>query len=180
MILTPLCLQEMLSVVLKIGKLFQGLAMFARRQLFLLGVVHFYALFFVAKYFEYSYFPFEGLFVLFGIQILSFFTNIWQPLISKYRIALFPVFALGILSLSLSHLGQSLAFSIGACALIFIFIQSEILRRLKAFSEGVQYGYCFEIARGAVRNNFVLFVFKPVWLPGFCSFNNVDRGVCRF
>lgn len=117
-------------------------------QLFFLGAVHFYSIFFIAKYFEYIYLTFQGLLVLFAIQILSFFTNLWQPQISKHRYYLFALYVFCIYSLSLAKLETNVGFIIAACVGLFVFIQSEILRKLKDFKPGIQQGYGFELLGG--------------------------------
>lgn len=148
-------------------------------QMFLLGTVHFYSLFFIAKYFEYIYLPFRGLMILFLIQLLSFLANIWQPTVSRFRYFVFAIFLLSAYNLSNAKLGTSLLEISFSCVGIFIYIQSEILRKLKSIPN-IREGYFFELFGGLVGIGLYYFLTAKVGFPGFFVFSTLTIGYVLF
>ena len=114
----------------------------------LMGHLQFYSALFLAKYFDFAFYPAYGLLALSGLQILSFWANLWHSVFSRVRVFLYPLYFLSLLLLSMSFESMPVALMLLAGLFIFAFTQSEIISILNSGRSEISTLYSGELIGG--------------------------------
>ncbi len=117
-------------------------------RLFALGHLQFFTAFFITKYFDFAFYASYGLLILAGLQALSLWTGLWQPILSRHRFILYPTYLLCLLVLSFSSAAMPVVVICVAVLFIFSFVQSEIILLFKSPRQNIGYLYAAELAGG--------------------------------
>lgn len=117
-------------------------------RLFALGHLQFFTAFFITKYFDFAFYASYGLLILALLQALSLWTALWQPALSRYRFALYPVYFLCLLLLSYSSPAMPAITICAAIFFLFSFVQSEIILFFKSTRGQIGHRYAAELIGG--------------------------------
>ena len=117
-------------------------------SLFFLGFIQFYSALFFSKYFEYTYHPYIGLFVIYFIQLISLLGGLFSHSLNKYSKNLSFLVPLSLLGLSHSNLNTPIWLIIIYSLVYFFIIQVETFTRLSEQPNELVKRYSFELTGG--------------------------------